>query len=175
MKGRNYLIVTTAVLLAAFSAFYGVSRSSAQTERPRTAAGTAGTPTPTPIPSVAPTLKEEDQIVKVDTELVNINVRVVDRNNRPINNLQKNEFKVLENGEPQNIEFFSKAEVPTNYSLVIDNSGSMRQLLDKVIDAGKILVNTNKPADETSIIRFVSSDKITVDQPFTANKADLND
>lgn len=172
MKGKNYLIIAAAILFAAFSAFYRVSRSAAQTERPRTTTGSA---TPTPIPSVAPTLKEEDQVVKVDTELVNINVRVVDRNNRPINNLQKEQFKVLEDGQSQDIEFFSKAEVPTNYSLVIDNSGSMRQQLEKVIEAGKILVNANKPDDETSIIRFVSSDKITVDQPFTASKPDLND
>src|SRR5262249_23706144 len=40
---------------------------------------------------------------------------------------------------------------------------------------GKILVNSNKPQDEASIIRFISRDKITVEQPFTPNKADLMD
>jgi len=158
MKRRYYLTIAAVALLAAFSAFYGILGASAQIERPRTAARTTATPTPAASPT-PPALKEEDQIVKVDTELVNINVRVVDRNNRPINNVQKNEFKVLEDGQPQDIEFFSKAEVPTNYSLVVDNSGSLRQQLDKVIDAGKILVNSNKPDDETSIIRFISSDK----------------
>src|SRR4029079_6030973 len=34
---------------------------------------------------------------------------------------------------------------------------------------------TNRKDDETSIIRFVSRDKITVEQPFTANKGDLDD
>ncbi|HRI02939.1 MAG TPA: VWA domain-containing protein [Pyrinomonadaceae bacterium] len=140
------------------------------------------TPTPAPVPAatsvIAPTPKPTetpDEIIKIDTELVNLNVRVVDRNNRPINNLQQNEFKIFEDGVDQQIDFFSKSDVPTNYGMVIDNSGSMRQLLDKVIEAGKILVDTNRPADETMIIRFVSKDKIEIQQQFTSNKADLND
>lgn len=122
-----------------------------------------------------PTIRDEDVIYKVDTELVNLDVRVVDRNGRPVNDLRKSDFKVFEENEPQNIEFFSKSEVPTNYTLVVDNSGSLRQQLEKVIEAGKVLVNTNRPDDETSIIRFVGNDKITIDQDFTANKADLAD
>lgn len=130
-------------------------------------------PSPTPVPG--PTIKPEDQEIKIDTELVNVSVRVVDRNNRSINNIPQSEFKIYEDGVPQRIEFFSKAEVPTNYSLVVDNSGSLRPQIDKVIEAGKILVSANRPDDETAIIRFISSDKIEVLQDFSKNKADLND
>ena len=140
---------------------------------------TKATPTPsataTPAPRPAPTIREEDIIEKVETELVNLNVRVVDRNNRPVNNVLESEFKIYEDNVPQKIEFFSKSEVPTNYSLVIDNSGSLRSQIDEVIEASKILVAANKTQDETSIIRFVSSDKIEILQDFTANKTDLND
>src|SRR5258708_5822697 len=174
MKGRFYLALAAVAIFAAFSAVYEASVAEAQTERPRSTTQPAATPTPAAT-STPPTLKEEDQIVKIDTELVNLNVRVIDRNNRPINDLLQKEFKVYEDGEAQQIEFFSKAEVPTNYSLVIDNSGSLRPQLEKVIEAGKILVNGNKPDDETSIIRFISRDKISVEQPFTANKGDLTD
>lgn len=140
-------------------------------------------PTPTPTPTSAPILikptpkptETPDEIIKIDTELVNLNVRVIDRNNRPINNIPEKDFKVLEDGKPQQIDFFSKSEVPTNYAMVVDNSGSMRQLLDKVIEAGKILVNTNRPDDDTMIIRFVGRDKIEIEQSFTSNKTDLND
>jgi Ca-activated chloride channel homolog len=135
------------------------------------------TPTPatTATPRVAPTIQEEEGVLKVETELVNLNVRVVDRNNRPISNLRQADFKIFEDNVPQQIEFFSKSEVPTNYSLVLDNSGSLRSQIDQVIEAGKILVNANKPEDETSIIRFVSSDKIEIVEDFTKNKADLID
>jgi Ca-activated chloride channel family protein len=130
------------------------------------------TPTPTPTP---PTIKDEDQVIRVDTELVNLSVRVVDRNNRPINNLPEGEFNIFEDNVPQPIKFFSRSEVPTHYSLVVDNSGSLRQQIQKIIEASKIIIETNKPADETSVIRFVSSDKIEIIQDFTSNKQDLMD
>ena len=139
------------------------------------------TPSPTPTPEAAPKLATAsptptpEEIIRVDTELVNLSVRVIDRNNRPINNLQEKDFKILEDGVPQQIDFFSKADVPTNYGIVVDNSGSMRQLLDKVVEAGKVLINTNRPADESMIIRFVGRDKIEIEQPFTPNKTDLVD
>ncbi|HEV8593047.1 MAG TPA: VWA domain-containing protein, partial [Pyrinomonadaceae bacterium] len=80
-----------------------------------------------------------------------------------------------EDNVPQKIDFFSKSEVPTNYTLVIDNSGSLRSQIDQVIEASKIMVAANRPDDETSIIRFVSSEKIEILQDFTSNKTDLND
>jgi Ca-activated chloride channel homolog len=132
----------------------------------------SATPTPSPTPKK---ILEEEGIIRVDTELVNINVRVVDRNGRPIAGLKKGDFTVTEDGVPQEIEYFSQSEVPTNYSIVVDNSGSLRRQLDKVIEAGKILVNTNKPQDETLIIRFVSRDKISIEQDFTSKKEYLLD
>lgn len=135
-------------------------------------------PTPSPSPKgTPPTIKEDDDtgIIRIDAELVNLSVRVIDRNNRSVNDIKQSDFKVFEDGVLQQIEFFSRSDVPTNYSLVVDNSGSMRPLLEKVIEAGKILINTNRADDETSIIRFVGRDKISIEQSFTPNKADLTD
>ena len=130
------------------------------------------TPTPSPTPKK---IHEEEGVLRIETELVNINVRVIDRNSRPIGGLRQSDFTVTEDGVPQSIEYFSQGEVPTNYSIVLDNSGSLRRQLDKVIEAGKILVATNKPEDETLIIRFVGRDKISVEQDFTSKKEYLND
>lgn len=152
------------------------------TESPASnAASVLPSPTPTPVaaptiaPKPTPAIDDPDEIIKIDTELVNLNVRVVDRNNRPVNNLQESDFKIFEDGKLQAIDFFSKSEVPTNYGIVVDNSGSLRSQLDKVIEAGKVLVDTNRPLDETLIIRFVDSRKIEILQEFTSNKTDLND
>ncbi len=158
----------------------GVGAQSATEERSRTAAAPTPTlkPTASPVATASPTPSKFDdpnEVIKVDTELVNLNVRVIDRNNRPINDIQQKDFKIYEDGVLQTIDFFSRSEVPTNYTLVLDNSGSMRSQLEKVIEAGKILVNTNRTDDDTSIIRFVGRDKIRVEQDFTSNKADLID
>lgn len=169
---RSILIIFTAAFFLAFAGagLYGDAALA------QTAADTRPAASPTPSASPTPALiTEEDAVVKVETELVNLNVRVVDRNNRPINNITEAEFKIFEDGTPQRIEFFSRSEVPTNYSLVIDNSGSLRTQIEQVIEASKMLVGANRPDDETSVIRFVSSDKIEILQDFTSNRTDLND
>lgn len=180
MKRNNFLLFAV-FCLALFSASYNLTISEAQTAqstnrsvKPSPTATPKFSPKPVSSPTATP-IPEEDEIIKIDTELVNLNVRVVDRSNRPISNLTQNDFKVYEENVLQPIEFFSKSEVPTNYSLVIDNSGSLRFQLEKVIEASKTLVATNRPDDETSLVRFVSSDKIEIVQDFTGNKADLNE
>ncbi|MFZ0060536.1 MAG: VWA domain-containing protein [Pyrinomonadaceae bacterium] len=124
-------------------------------------------PKPTPTP---PEEFGENEIVRVDTELVTLNVRVIDRNNRPIDNVQENEVHVYEDGVEQPVVFFSREEVPISYGLAVDTSGSLRTQLQSVIDAGKSIVNTNKPGDETFLVRFISSDKIITEQDFTSNQ-----
>jgi Ca-activated chloride channel family protein len=130
-------------------------------------------PKPTPTPSEE--VIDEGSIVRVNTELVTLNVRVIDRNNRPLNNVQQRDFHVFEDGVPQPIESFSREEVPINYGLAVDTSGSLRSQLQSVIDAGKMIINSNQVGDETFLVRFISSDKIETVQDFTPSKDLLMD
>jgi Ca-activated chloride channel family protein len=123
-------------------------------------------PTPTPSEDVI----DEGSIVRVNTELVTLNVRVIDRNNQPINNVRQNDFHVYEDGVPQPLEYFTREEVPISYGLAVDTSQSLRSQIQAVIDAGKTIVNSNKPGDETFLVRFISSEKIETLQDFTASK-----
>jgi len=128
------------------------------------------TPTPTPPEDLGP-----ESVIRVNTELVTLNVRVIDRNNRPIDNVRQEEFRVFEDGQPQPIEFFTREEVPITYGLAVDTSGSLRSQLQSVIDAAKAIINSNKRGDETFIESFISSGKIETIQDFTANKELLMD
>ncbi len=172
-KKQNIALIVFCLGLSLLFAFNNFSVSNAQTTPP--ANRTRQVPTPTPATTVAAPSPTPEDVISVTTDLVNLNVRVVDRTNHSITNLTQNDFKVYEDNVLQPIEFFSKSEVPTNYTLVIDNSGSLRFQLEKIIEAGKIIINTNRPDDETSIIRFVSSDKIDIEQDFTPKKQDLFD
>jgi Ca-activated chloride channel family protein len=129
-------------------------------------------PTPTPTP---PPVIEEGDILRINAELVQLHVRVIDRNNRPINNVPEGDFHVFEDGVPQKIESFTREEVPISYGLAVDTSGSLRSQLQSVVDAGKTIINSNKQGDETFLVRFISSDKIETIQDFTDNKELLND
>jgi Ca-activated chloride channel family protein len=117
----------------------------------------------------------ENESLKIDTDLVNLNVRVIDRNNRPIGDVKQNEFQVFENGVPQPIAYFSREEVPISYGLAIDTSGSLRPQLAQVLEAGKAIITSNKPGDETFLVRFISSDKIEQVLDFSSNTEDLLD
>ena len=129
-------------------------------------------PTPTPTP---PEELDKDSIIKINAELVQLHVRVIDRNNKPINNVGQNEFHIFEDGVPQPIETFTREEVPISYGLAVDTSGSLRSQLQSVIDAGKTIINSNKSGDETFLVRFISSDKIETVQDFTDSKEQLLD
>jgi Ca-activated chloride channel homolog len=130
-------------------------------------------PTPTPDPTTAEI--SEGERLTINTELVTLNVRVIDRNNRPINNISKEEFRVFEDGVSQSIFSFTEEEVPVIYGLAVDTSGSLRPAFEQVIDAAKAIINSNKKGDETFLERFISSDKIETIQDFTASKDALMD
>jgi Ca-activated chloride channel family protein len=139
-----------------------------------------GEPPPPPVlkPKPTPTPPEEfsdEDIIHINTELVTLNVRVIDRDNRPIGNVRQEELHVLEDGVSQPIESFTREEVPISYGLAVDTSGSLRSQLQGVIDAGKTIINSNKSGDETFLVRFISSDKIETVQDFTASKDQLMD
>ena len=129
-------------------------------------------PTPTPTP---PETLDPESIIRINAELVQLHVRVIDRNNRPIDNVPRADFHIFEDGVPQTIETFTREEVPISYGLAVDTSGSLRSQLQSVIDAGKTIINSNKPGDETFLVRFISSDKIETVQDFTSNKEMLLD
>jgi Ca-activated chloride channel family protein len=128
------------------------------------------TPEPTPPPELDP-----ESVLKTNTDLVQLHVRVIDRNNRPIDNVPQNMFHIFEDGVMQTVESFTREEVPISYGLAVDTSGSLRSQLQSVIDAGKTIINSNKKGDETFLVRFISSDKIETVQDFTANKDLLMD
>jgi Ca-activated chloride channel family protein len=105
---------------------------------------------------------------------IKLNVTVIDSSGHPVKDVSKEEFQILEDGVPQTISFFSKEEVPVSYCLAIDNSGSFtEEMVDKVAEIGKIIINGNKSTDETCLIRFINSDKIENIQDFTSDKKEL--
>ena len=62
-----------------------------------------------------------------------------------------------------------------SYGFVIDNSGSFRRLLEDVIQFVEKVTEGHKPADEAFFVRFVSSDRIKLDQEFTGARSEIMD
>ena len=146
-----------------------------------TAAVSQGQPgkQPSPSPTVSPTPEEtpaeDNEVLRIDTEEISLNVRVIDSRNRSVGNLDKSQFLIYEDDVLQPITSLATAQVPVVSAIVVDNSRSLRAQLAKIIDAGKTLVGSGRPKDETAVVRFVSSDKIELLRDFTSNTALLND
>lgn len=135
-----------------------------------TLAGPAGGQQKRPVEPASP--QDGDQI-RLGTELVMLDVSVVDRANRPIYDIGKERFSVFEDGVPQQIDFFSKELAPVSLGLAIDTSGSMRSKLESVIQAVTNLVQGNRPQDETAVIQF--KDTVELIEEFTADTGDVKD
>ena len=67
------------------------------------------------------------------------------------------------------------ARLPVSYGLVVDNSGSFRTLLDRVVSAAADVVEENGAEDEAFLVTFVDTPKIVLRQEFTYRKAELHD
>jgi len=102
-----------------------------------------------------------------------LNVSVFDKNDRLINGLTKDDFKVWEDGVPQKIVAVEHNDVPVSMGILIDNSGSMRDKRAAVNEAALDLVRASNPDDEAFIVNF--SDVAYIDQDFTSNISKLRD
>jgi VWFA-related protein len=109
---------------------------------------------PPPPPAAKPTPNTEDEVVRVETNLVTTPVSVLDRNGRFIPGLRKNDFKIFENGVPQAITYFQSSEQPFTVVLMIDTSPSTRYQIDEIHYAAVTFVNQLRPTDKVMVVAF---------------------
>jgi VWFA-related protein len=115
-------------------------------------------PTGTPAPAQPEQVVDEDDIVRVDTQLVTMNVSVVERNtNRGVLNLKAKDFKLSENGQPQEIASFDSSNAPFNLILLIDLSGSTKEVVRLIREAALRFVSAARPADRIAVITFANT------------------
>ena len=112
----------------------------------------AGTPS---TPLTGPEEIDEGDIVRVDTELVTLNVSVIDRGtNRGLKGLLQSDFKLFEDGAGQEISNFESANAPFNLVLLIDLSLSTQDKLTLIREAALRFVDSARPADRIGIVTF---------------------
>jgi Ca-activated chloride channel family protein len=114
--------------------------------------------------------QKDDTPITIGTNLVLLDVTVVDPSNKPVMDLKQDEFAVTEDKLPQKIEFFSREQVPVSLVFAIDTSGSMRPKLDTVVKASTNLVKEGRSGDEMAVIEFKDQPELL--EEFTA---DIND
>lgn len=97
---------------------------------------------------------DEEEVVKVGTDLITIPVSVFDRNGLYIPGLKQADFKIFEDGEEQDIAYFGTSEKPFTVILLIDTSPSTEYKIEEIQRAAIAFVDQLKPQDSVMVIEF---------------------
>jgi len=109
--------------------------------------------------------------IKVNTALVTVPVVVTDRYGQFVIGLSQNDFRLQENGEPQQIASFSSTEAPINVALLIDTSRSTRNKLGSIRKAALNFAKQLQPNDRVLIVTF--DEKVNFLGDFTSDRREI--
>ncbi|HKY45314.1 MAG TPA: VWA domain-containing protein [Pyrinomonadaceae bacterium] len=118
-------------------------------------ANNANRPSATPTGPVPGDDISEGDVIRVDSQLVTLNISVIDRGtNRGLVGLGQSDFKLFEDGQEQSIVQFESSNAPFDLVLLIDLSGSTRDVVKLIRAAAVRFVEAARPADRIGIITF---------------------
>jgi Ca-activated chloride channel family protein len=124
-------------------------------------------------PLTSPPNDKGNFTLRRDVEEVILNATVADSHGRRIEGLQKENFRVTEDGAVQTIADFEHQDLPISLAILVDNSGSMGAKRQAVNAAAVDLVNASNPEDETVIVNF--ADEAFQDTDLTSSVSKLRD
>ncbi|MEP6718837.1 MAG: VWA domain-containing protein [bacterium] len=157
--GRHFgPALLTAVLALCFC--YG--SAAAQTIRDMPPPPPAPTPKPTPTP--APPKDEDFEVIKVNSNLVMVPVSVVDATGQPVHGLQVNDFRLDEEGRPQQIvEIGNPDQVPLDIAILFDVSSSVSNkgfFAFQQKAAAAFLKQVLKPTDRAAVFTITDQPRL---------------
>ena len=160
------LLVAGASLPGSMSAQTDVTEKS-RTRRVTDSALPAASPTPV---SKEEPPQDSDDVVRVETNLTSIFFTAADSSKRFINNVTKEDIRILEDGQAQEIFTFQKnLELPLSIAILIDTSRSEERTLPDEKAAARAFVEAvmRPDRDEAAIVSFTG--EVTLEQGFTGN------
>jgi Ca-activated chloride channel family protein len=124
-----------------------------------------------PLPQKKETKGRHDRSIKVDVDMVLVNVTVTDPYGRLVTGLEQENFRVFEDNTEQEVVHFSSEDVPISIGMIFDMSGSMADKVDRSRLAAVQFLKTANPQDEFFLVNF--SDRAQLASPFTPSIDEL--
>jgi Ca-activated chloride channel family protein len=109
--------------------------------------------------------------IKIDVNLALVNVTVTDPLNRLVTGLERENFRVSEDGVEQEVVTMSSEDVPVSIGLIFDMSGSMSDKVDKARQAAVQFMRTANPMDQFFLVSF--NDRAELTSGFTNSVEEL--
>ena len=125
-----------------------------------------------PAPAETPQEVDDDEVVRVESDLVTVNVSVVDRaSGRGMAGLTASDFHIYEDNVEQRVEHFESAEGPFDLLLLLDLSGSTARVTDTIRAAARRFVESTRARDRVAIVAFAGDSQLV--SPLTADRGAL--
>lgn len=97
---------------------------------------------------------DENDVVRVSTSLITVPAEVMDRSGRYIGHLNKDDFRIYENGVEQELAYFASVEQPFTVALLLDVSGSTQSRLQAIRSAANTFISSLRPNDRLLLVSF---------------------
>jgi len=98
--------------------------------------------------------QDRDYTIRTTSRLVLLDVSVKDSAGGFVSGLTKDNFKIYEDGKPQQISQFGGADQPVTVGIVVDESGSMGPKRVEAIGAALEFIKASNPHDEIFVVNF---------------------
>jgi Ca-activated chloride channel family protein len=119
----------------------------------------------------APSQQKPADGIRVDVNLALVNVTVIDPLGRVVTGLEKENFRVYEDGLEQEVTTLSSEDVPISIGLIFDMSGSMSDKVDEARQAAVQFMRTANPLDQFFLVSF--NDRAQLTSGFTNSVEEL--
>lgn len=119
----------------------------------------------------APPPEPTEIVFRSDVALVRVDTQVVDRQNRAITGLRRQDFVLRESGKVQEIRNFASEEMPVDVLLLLDVSVSMRSHVQRVAEASTVALRVLGDDDRVAIMVFDRGTRLRL--PFRKNREDV--
>ncbi len=100
--------------------------------------------------------RQDDEVVRIEADLVVLNVTVKDAQGRFVSKLKRSDFRVFEDKREQKISLFSMEETPFAAAILLDTSGSMESRVTLARAAAIRFLDGLRPEDVASVYHFDS-------------------
>lgn len=97
---------------------------------------------------------DKDEVIRVDTQLVDVPVAVVSAVGIPLKELKANNFVIYEDGKRQDVAEFSTSSSPFEVALLLDTSGSTRADLQLIQRAAQDFIASLRPGDRVAVVAY---------------------
>jgi Ca-activated chloride channel family protein len=97
---------------------------------------------------------DEGDVIRVETQLVSVPAVVTDGSGRPLSGLRPENFRLIEDGQPQTIANFGTTETPFEIALLLDTSGSTRDDVALIRAAANSFIAALRPGDRVGVVAF---------------------